>query len=487
MRIQHGGIWVRTCVTALAVTVGAGAGAGAATAQSSGSAGGEGSVGTGSLTDGTGSDGMLLNGTTLVTGSLGTASVARSPLGSVLPPLVDAIVPAPNPPYPDLDALWQAVLPSPLGEPFFDEFPPGLPGMANGQVIESRDVTPAALQFLRGPVREVRQFKVKTTDSQGAPSFATATLVVPATPWTGPGPRPVLVNNVPINGLGRACTPSHTLAHGITPSTNPFELIRPVTTKAEERGYAVLIPDHEGPQMAYGEPFVAGHAILDTIRGMRTLYPAEFGASALAMMGYSGGAIATSGAVKLVDGYAPELADDIVGAAIGGVPADYDMLGRTMNGNLAGGLFMAAVLGVARERTEILTLMNDLGERLGTSGLRDGCVMTLALAGVPGIPVEALANVAKVLSSPVAQDIFAEMKMADRPSSAPLHIYNGGQEFWIPALGTQNLFAEQCALGVSTVYRQVPGEHIIGELTGNPGAFDWVDARLRGDPAPDDC
>lgn len=264
-------------------------------------------------------------------------------------------------------------------------------------------------------------------------------------------------------------------------------MLRPVTAKAEERGYAVLIPDHEGPQMAYGEPFVAGHAILDTIRGMRNLYPAEFGASELAMMGYSGGAIATSGAVKLLGEYAPELAGDVVGAAIGGVPADYDMLGRTMNGNPAGGLFMAAVLGVARERTEILTLMNDLGERLGTSGLRDGCVMTLALAGVPDIPVEALANIAKVLSSPVAQSIFAEMKMADRPSGAPLYIYNGGQEFWIPALGTQNLFAEQCGLGVRTVYRQVPGEHILGELTGNPGAFDWVDARLRGEPAPDDC
>src|SRR5689334_13663050 len=126
MRIQHGGRWVRMCLAAIAVTVGVGGGAATATAQASGSAGGEGSVRPGPLTDGTGSDGEPLNGTTLITGSLGTASVARSPLGSVLPPLVDAIVPAPNPPYPDLDALWQAVLPSPIGEPFFDEFPPGL-------------------------------------------------------------------------------------------------------------------------------------------------------------------------------------------------------------------------------------------------------------------------------------------------------------------------------------------------------------------------
>lgn len=487
MRIRHGGIWVRLCVAALAACVAVGIGSGTSAAQSSGSAGGEGSVGTGSLTDGTGSDGVPFNGTTLITGSLGTASVARSPLGSVLPPLVDAVVPGPNPPYPDVDALRQAVLPSPIGEPFFDEYPPGLPGMANGEVVEVRDVTPVAQTLLRGPVREVHQYKVKTTDAHGAPSFATATLVVPATPWPGPGPRPVLVNNVPINGLGRDCTPSHTLAHGITPSTNPFELVRPVTTKAEERGYAVLIPDHEGPRMTYGEPFVAGHAILDTIRGMRSLYPAEFGESPVAMMGYSGGAIATSGAAKLIDEYAPELADRIVGAAVGGVPADYDMLGRTMNGNLAGGLFLSAVLGVARERTEILALTNDLGQRIATSGLRNACVTTLMLAGIPGVPVEALANVRDVLSSPVAQAEFAELRMADTPSGTPLYIYNGGQEFWIPALGTQRLFAEQCGLGVSAVYRQVPGEHVLAEALGNQGAFDWVDARLRGEPAPSEC
>ncbi|MGW0174530.1 lipase family protein [Rhodococcus sp. NPDC003322] len=487
MRIQHGGFWVRMWVTAVAVAVAVGGGATTAAAQSSGSAGGEGSVGTGSLTDGTGSDGTLLNGTTLITGSLGTASVARSPLGSVLPPVVGSIIPEPDLDPPGLETLRLEMLPSPLGEPFFDEYPPGLPGMANGEVIETRDVTTVARQFLRGPVREVRQFKVKTTDALGEASFATATLVVPATPWAGPGPRPVLVNNVPINGLGRACTPAHTLAHGITPSTNPFELLRPVTSKAEERGYAVLIPDHEGPRMAYGEPFVAGHAILDTIRGMRTLYPVEFGTSKLAMMGYSGGSIATHGAVKLIDSYAPELKSDIAGAAMGGVPADFEMLGRTMNGNLAGGLFLAALFGVSRERVQILTLANSLGQQLGVSGLKDQCVGVLALAGIPGVPAEALANVKKALDSPVAHEIYDITKMADYTAGAPLYIYNGGQEFWIPALGARNLYDEQCAKGVSAVYRQVPGEHVVGEITGNSGAFDWIDARLRGEPAPNEC
>lgn len=503
MSIQHGGIWGRAIVAALAVTVVAGGGAaGTAAAQSSGSAlpntsigglgstgsaAGQGSVGGGSLTDGTASDGTASNGTTPITGSLGTASYARSAFGSWIPGSVDSSVSPPDLAPPPLDTLHQEMQPSPVGDPFFDEYPPGLPGMVNGQVIATRDVTPVARLLPLGPVREVRQIKVKSTNALGAPSFATATLVIPSVDWTGPGPRPVLVNNVPINGLGRACTPSHTLANGITPSTNPIDFLRPVTAKAEERGYAVLIPDHEGPQMAYAEPYVAGHVVLDTIRGIRNEYPAEFGSSKLAMMGYSGGAIATNGAVKLIDSYAPELAPDIVGAAFGGVPADFEMLGRTMNGNLASGLFLAAVLGISRERTQILPLINSLGQRLAISTVKDMCVGNLGVIGVLNAPVEALANVKDALDSPVAHDIYNITKMADIKSGTPLYIYNGGQDWWIPALGARNLYDEQCGLGASAVYRQVPGEHLLGEALGNPGAFDWVDALFQGQPAPDEC
>ncbi|WP_430334880.1 lipase family protein [Rhodococcus sp. ACT016] len=515
MPIQRGGIWGRAVVTALVVTVVAGSGiAGTAAAQSSGSAlpntsigglgstgsaGGQGSVGGGSLTDGTGSDGpgSLIDGTgsdgtasagtTPITGSLGTASYARSAFGSWIPGAVGSVVPAPDLAPPALETLRTGMLPSPIGDPFFDEYPAGLPGMANGQVIEVRDVTPMARTLPIGPVREVKQLKVKSTDATGAPSFATATLIIPATAWPGPGPRPVLVNNVPINGLGRACTPSHTMANGITPSTNFLEFLRPVTTKAEERGYAVLMPDHEGPRMAYGEPYEAGHAILDTIRGVRNEFPAEFGTSKLAMMGYSGGAIATHGAVNLIDSYAPELRHDIVGAAFGGVPADFEMLGRTMNGNLASGLFLAAVLGISRERTQILPLINSLGQQLGMSSIKDMCVNNLAVMGILNAPIEVLANVKEALNSPVAHDIYAITKMADLKSGTPLYIYNGGQDFWIPALGARNLYDQQCGKGVRAVYRQVPGEHLLGEAFGNPGAFDWVDARFRGEPAPDEC
>ncbi|WFR72983.1 lipase family protein [Prescottella defluvii] len=163
------------------------------------------------------------------------------------------------------------------------------------------------------------------------------------------------------------------------------------------------------------------------------------------------------------------------------------MLGRTMNGNLASGLFLAAVLGISRERTQILPVINNLGQQLGISGIKDMCVNNLAVIGLLNAPIEALSNVKNALNSPVAHEIYNITKMAGIKSGTPLYIYNGGQDFWIPALGARNLYDEQCGLGVRAVYRQVPGEHALGELIGNPGAFDWVDALFHGQTAPDEC
>ncbi|MDG3016120.1 lipase family protein [Speluncibacter jeojiensis] len=403
------------------------------------------------------------------------------PVTAPVPPIVGAGTPA------AVEALRAAIMPANVGDPFFDAWPQGLDARPDGAVLATRDVTAPTAPLVGGGIAQALQFKVKTTDSSGAPSFATATMLLPRTPWTGPGTRPVLVNNLPIDALGRACTPGYTMAHGLSFTTTVTDFVPPTTQLAIQHGYAVLIPDHEGPRMAYAEPYVAGHAILDSIRGLRNLRPAEFGDSRIAMTGYSGGAIATYGATKLIGSYAPELAGHIVGSALGGVPADFEMLTHSMNGNLASGLFQAATLGIARERPEILELANNLAQQMATSPLKDQCVYELGATGVTLLPINVMANVLDPLHSPVAEHIYTEMRMPGMRSTAPLYIYNGAQEFWIPAQGARELYDEQCRMGVSAVYRAVPGEHAIAALTGYPGAMTWLDQRLQGQPAPNEC
>ncbi|MEV0354595.1 lipase family protein [Nocardia sp. NPDC050697] len=424
--------------------------------------------------------------------------------GIPVPPLhelVDALVPAPPVPVlpvpaagvevpelaPDLAAFRQAVLPAATGDPLFDRWPLDLADRLPGEVLEIRDITASAAPLLLVPIRQATLLKFRTTDAHGAPSFATATLVVPAAPWTGAGPRPVLVNNLPIDALGKRCTPGYTMAHGLSFDTNVTDFVPPTTALAAARGYAVLIPDHEGPWMAYAEPVVAGHAVLDAVRAARGWNHEEFAGSRFAMTGYSGGAIATHGAVKMLPGYAPELADSVVGAALGGVPADFEILARSMNANLASGVFMAAILAIGRERPEILDRINHLGRWVALSPIKDECIGVFALPGLLQLPIDVAADMANPLGSELATEIYEVTRMPGIRTPVPLYIYNGDQEFWIPAEGARNLYREQCALGANAVYRGVLGEHIIGAATGYPEAVRWLDQRLRGAPAISEC
>ncbi|MGW6620255.1 lipase family protein [Nocardia sp. NPDC055002] len=448
----------------------------------------------------------VLVGSVLLLGSFAAGTAAAEPptqefpvpqVGTpgFLPDLqrwIDQVIPSPIPanaadPAAELAALHAAVLPSAVGDPIFDQWPAGLDELSPGDLIESRDVTATAAWLTLVPIRSATLLKFRTDDAHGRPSYATATLIVPATEWTGPGDRPVLVNNLPIDALGRKCTPGYSLAHGLTSQSSSTEFIPPTTQLAVLRGYAVLVPDHEGPWMAYAEPYVAGHAVLDAIRAVRGVDPAAYGDSRFAMTGYSGGAIATHGAAKLIDSYAPELADVIVGAALGGVPADFEILSRSMNANLASGIFMAATFAIGRERPEILAAMNNLGRWVTTSIMKDTCASVFAVPGILHLPIDVGANIADPLRSELATEIYEITRMQGMRSSTPLYIYNGDQEWWIPAEGARNLYDEQCELGANAVYRGVLGEHIIGAATGYPEAVLWLDERLLGVAARSEC
>ncbi|NNH70740.1 lipase [Nocardia uniformis] len=426
------------------------------------------------------------------------------PVPGLLPAVqewIDRLIPppalgpaAPNAPLvdagrlePDLAALRAAVMPDPIGDPFVDDWPTFLDIYAPGELLEWRDVTATGAPLMFPAPRQVLQLKFRTTDSLGAPSYAIASLVIPTGVWTGPGDRPIVVNNVPINGLGRKCNPSYTLTHGISLDTNLSEFIPPTTYLALARGYAVLIPDHEGPRMAYAEPYVAGHAVLDSIRAVRGSLSEEFGASDFGMIGYSGGAIATNAAAKLLDEYAPELAGVVVGAALGGVPVDYEILAESMNANLASGVFMGATFAVGRERPEILARMNHLAQWIAISPMKNKCVDTFALPGIFHLPIDIAANFPDPLHSDLAEDIYRATRLEGRKSAVPLYIYHGEQEFWVPPRGARNLVSEQCGLGANAVYRSVFGEHVVAAVTGYPEAVLWLDARLRGEAAVSEC
>ncbi|RZK96320.1 MAG: triacylglycerol lipase [Rhodococcus sp. (in: high G+C Gram-positive bacteria)] len=380
----------------------------------------------------------------------------------------------------------ESILPSPILDDEFFVWPPNVADFAAGEIIRSREVTLRAFPNPLVPHR-AHQIMVRSNDSKDRPVPVTATVLVPAAEWTAPGSRPVIAYNMPIDSLGARCTPSYKMLH----DWQTLDLdIPPVLSLFLAKNYAVLVPDHEGPRMAYSAGRMAGHAVLDSIRGVKQLPGFGLSDSPVVATGYSGGAIATGWAAQLQPTYAPDVA--LAGAAAGGIPADFGLLRRTMNGQIGSGVYLSAVLGLAREYPEMLTLANPLGVLLATSPLRDQCIVALAPTGIASIPAELLAAAPDPFGSATARTVVAENRMGVLTPATPVLLYHGSSRVflgdeWIPEEGVIALQQEWCRGGGNVTYAPQIGEHLTAAVFALPEVVRWIDERLAGVPAPVGC
>ncbi|MEV2225373.1 lipase family protein [Nocardia vinacea] len=368
-----------------------------------------------------------------------------------------------------------AVMPTPLADPFYTPLR-GFENLRPGAVVAARVVD---IGLTPTPITAT-ELLIRSTDAKGRPVPVVATLLVPIARWEGSGPRPVVAYNVPIDSLGNRCAPSQQLKLGLSAGLRSVQL--PLS-----KNYAVIVADHQGPRQAYAAGRMAGHAVLDSIRA--AVQTPELGLSPDApavVSGYSGGAIASGWAAQLAPEYAGEL--NLVGAVVGGVPADFGMLINTMNGaNAASGVFLAATLGLAREYPEIMGLFNDNGWRLSQFA-KDLCFLDAALLGVLApIPAETLTDVAHPAKLPMIREILAENRLGTAAPRVPVFLYHGINEVWIPFAGAEHLYDDWCRLGVTVRFEAHLGEHLIVADTGGSAANSWIDQRFAGAPEPVGC
>lgn len=412
------------------------------------------------------------------TGSVTTGSIAdgQASLGTQAPPGLSWPAPTPS----ETPPSWVAsTLPTPItDDPFFAQ-PTEIDELPAGTIIRTRGVELPDLTF---PPTETTQVMVRSNDSHDRPIASTATVIVPAQPWGGPGTRPTLVINRAINGLGAKCAPSYKMVH------EPGGLdLPPLTALSLWRGYAVLLPDHEGPQMAYGAGILAGHIVLDSVRGLRQL--AGFSESKVVLTGYSGGAIATGWAAQLAPSYAPEL--DLAGVAAGGTPADLSTLRTTMDGTLGSGLYTAAAVGLTREYPELLTNVNEAGKIALQSEVRNICDMTGMAIGAAMLPISTY-TFPNVQDTPLVKRVLDQNKMGGAAPTAPVLLYQGsskaflGDEF-IPEEQAEALSRQWCSLGANVRYEEVVGEHMSAAIVAMPMLLDWIAARFADEPPAGNC
>ncbi|MGH3967890.1 MAG: lipase family protein, partial [Mycobacterium sp.] len=277
-----------------------------------------------------------------------------------------------RPQHEELHPDARPVLPS--QDPFYQP-PPGFEHALPGTVLASRDVELAFLGLVPQPTMAT-QLLYRTTDMNGAPEATVTTVIVPADA-TPEKPCPVLSYQCAIDAVVSRCFPSYALRRRARALGALAQLEFLLIAAALAEGWAVAIPDHEGPNGMWGTPYEPGYRILDGLRAALGSERLGLSPSApVALWGYSGGGLASAWAAELCAGYAPEL--DIVGAVLGSPVGDLGRTFRRLNGRLFSGLPALVVAALAHVYPDLDRVIKEHANDEGRQLLCDLETMTTA-------------------------------------------------------------------------------------------------------------
>lgn len=374
-----------------------------------------------------------------------------------------------------------SLMEDPQPGPFYHADPATLRAAANGQVINSRDVTMPV--FLGYPVTEVAY---RSTDTRDRPLLATATVIRPhhARP-----DGPVLSYQHYLNALGQRCAPTETLVNPTLETVQDSAMV--FLRERLDRGWTILIPDHLGPKVAYPGGKLSARIVLDGMRAVRDHPRFDSRNSRFGALGYSGGGIATAWAATMHDDYAPDV--NLVGVAQGGVPTDMTTMAR-MIGNLphpAFGLAFAAAVGMAREYPEDIRLE----EKLTPTGwsllhqMRGRCTASLLTFGAfRSVPM--VLEGGDLLAEEGLMRAFAENSVRLSPDvpGVPVFMWHSGTDPLVPFWDAEDTAKRYCREGAALTWEPgVAPEHLLGAVEKLPAAMTWLQQRLDGVPAGRAC
>ncbi|KQU35993.1 MULTISPECIES: lipase family protein [unclassified Rhodococcus (in: high G+C Gram-positive bacteria)] len=400
-------------------------------------------------------------------------SIRRLVLAAVTAAVVAAALPG--------TAAADAQYPTPNADPFYSA-PGDISGLAPGTVLASRPM-PNPPNFIGV---STWQLAFRSTGSEGNPIVGVTTVFVPL----GKAPDgPLLSYQQIVNALGLKCAPSQALW-----STDPNVVIRDAAAlnAVFTRGWSVSMPDHLGPNSAYGAAKLGGQITLDGIRAAKNFDPLQLRNSPVGMGGYSGGGMATAWAAALAPSYAPEL--NIVGSAQGGVPMNLLKMAYMLGENTPHpvfGLALAAAIGLGREYPDRMPVSQNLTPQ-GTSMMNqiaDSCTNDILAVGANHSAAEITAN-KSVFADPQGRAVVEENSVELYPGvpRAPIFEWHSPTDGLIPVDAIDSTTARYCSAGarVQTLLTPTP-DHLSGALLGLPSALQWLNDRFAGLPAPSTC
>lgn len=376
-------------------------------------------------------------------------------------------------------ATAEPLYPLPDPDPFYAA-PADLGEHRPGDVLDVRALPPAP--FFPGATATLVKFR--STDSHGGPIAATTTVI---TPLFHQPDAPLLSYQHFINALGTGCAVSHMLYSGDPNLQTTAAILNAVL----QRGWSIALPDHLGPQFAFGAGRLGGHIVLDGVRAVKQLPDLAVQHSSVALAGYSGGGLATAWAAALQPSYASEL--QFTGAAIGGAPMNLVEMAEELgfNSHPAFGLAMAAAIGLEREYPDQLPTSSYLNSRgLELRGaMANSCTNEILAAGANSGAGEVVTTTSFV-DSRAARSVVEENSLEFYPGvpEIPMLEWHSPSDPLVPIDAIHDTNHRWCNAGVRLQTMEVPvPEHLSAALMGAPEVMQWLEGRMRGEPAPVTC
>ena len=269
----------------------------------------------------------------------------------------------------------------------------------------------------------------------------------------------------------------------------------------------VVIADTEGEKADFAAGPEYGTNTLDSLKAA-IASPATGLSSTkkIAMIGYSGGAIATEWAAELAPTYAPTINSKLVGATMGGVLVDPAHNLHYVDGSLSwAGVMPMAIIGVSRAfHIDLTPYLSEYGKTIYAK-LEKASIVNV-LAQYPGLTWTQLAKPEYPTpeSIPVYVHTVNQLIMGTRGTpTTPLQISQGalgeleGTAGNKPGIGegdgvmiagdVRSLARQYCNKGTKVQYSQYPLGHIGTAVPWIAEAMTWMNNRFLGLPAPQNC
>lgn len=336
-------------------------------------------------------------------------------------------------------------------------------------------------------------------DAHDSPVAVTGDVLAPSTPWSGPGPRPLVAYAPFTFGTGPQCVPSRTLS-GDFLSGDLLSVVQNAFVDALlQKGFAVAETDY--PRSAATNDLMymmrrpQAYAVLNVARAAESLPGSGLSAaSPVGIEGYSEGGAGAASAAELAPTYAPEL--KVVGTYAGAVPADLKGMAQNLEGSLYFAFEAMAIVGAnaAYPEENITSFLNSTGQQ-AYQQLQQACTLS-GLLGFAFQKSNSYTTTGKslvdYLDMPQYAQLVADQVIGNLKPSAPVEIESAPNDDVVPNSQNVALAKEWCAKGVTVQYNDIPilspgFTHALGAFTATGDGANWLADRFAGKPATGNC